>query len=534
VTEWIQDYMLERYNLEEIWLPTVEALEASRSATNLLTPSKLDRGKRVRFGSKSLPRTVVHSGGDEDRSHEDGDSRSDESETSIQWETQPRSGVFTVDEQELHRVTSEAMLKHTRCNIFISSDFWKCERLLVIIQSSGAVRPGQWSRSLCITHSIHAGSIVDYLELAKESGMGVIILNPNYNQIKLRVLSLDQPVGTMNAQHAYDIPGHHGHIQHILSVYDSHISQCQAKEMFFVANGHGGDTLLQLLNHRLDGTPSTSSKNSLPHLKRDSSNVPGPNILNTRVRALAFINSAHSISYAKNERVKNFIEERSVHWLTSSLPLDTSVPEQSDNFGCTCVSSGHSKADFAPVCSVNSVFEFFLGRIAPNDPKPNWTPITISFSNPPQNMPLPQHQIDDNDSENGTAEHSPRLIEIHHDAISNSSTSSTASSHTHQHSDSSLPKRIRLIEMIEMGTQTESRVTNETTQNQSSIATTSILHYSIHPIHIRFCPFCHLSSWIQESKIRTLLSLALIATGVIAAKYFSVYRKSSRQVPSKS
>lgn len=75
--------------------------------------------------------------------------------------------------------------------IFVSPNFERCDTAFVIIQGSGAVRPGMWARSLCINGTLQEGSIFPYLDdisaraaaarsaLGKE--YGVIILNPNEN-----------------------------------------------------------------------------------------------------------------------------------------------------------------------------------------------------------------------------------------------------------------------------------------------------------------------------------------------------------------
>jgi hypothetical protein len=410
---------------------------------------------------------------------------------------------------------------------------------------------------------------LDYLNIAKEAHMGVIILNPNANQIKLRVLSLDQPVGNFSAQHTYDIPEHNTHISHVLSIYDKFIAQCQAKDLYFVANGRGGDTLLQLLNHRLDQPAPAPVGDAISTLKRQA-----PTVSNNlqRLRAIAFINSAHSTSYAKNDRVKSFIEERSVHWLTSSQPLDTAVPEQSDNFGCTCVSSEHTKADFAAASAVNSVFEFFFGRIPPNETKPDWNPIQIAFSNPPQNMHV-QRELNNADARehdlfasdsfgqkvvDSTTPDSQSLFDFPHDSVSSgSSTPPRSSNHSrinsshsnHQASihEFSLPphQNSRQIEMVEMGTQTDpisrGREVDDTEPHAREIEGEEITptpkrerahnpgHLTIHPVAITICPFCRISGWLQGFKTRIFISLALVVAGLFAARVFVGFRRPKSQ-----
>ena len=67
-----------------------------------------------------------------------------------------------------------------RLNIFMTPDaLSNPDKLLLLIQGSGAVRPGQWARALCINDSLDNGAIFKYLEKAKARGYGVIVFNPN-------------------------------------------------------------------------------------------------------------------------------------------------------------------------------------------------------------------------------------------------------------------------------------------------------------------------------------------------------------------
>lgn len=669
--------MIDNFGLKEVWLPTEEAMDQQQIAQ---TPSKLDKGKRVKFGSKSLARSTSAGYADDDRRSDDGDSRSEESEAPLSWISPPRGGVFTIDEQDLPRVSAEAMIKHARCNVYISENFWTCERLLVIVQGAGMIRPGQWSRSLCITHSIHAGSIIDYLFLAKETNMGVIVLNPNQNELKLRIRAADtKGLGTMNAQHVYAVPGHNTHISHVLSIFDAFISKCSAKEMYFVGNGRGGDTIMQLLNNRLEGTPiappslssdsNATMSNSTPGSVRGTPNAPllktrrtkefAPNGLKEKLRAIAFINSAHTSAYANSEVVKTVIEEKSVHWVLSALPLDTVVPEQDDMFGCTCVSAGHSKADFASACAANSVFRFFFGRTSSNNSSseqngslaangdagagsfangatsndiPSFTPRVIPFSNPPQLNKVEklkdinkkkdpdangtnrssgsEDEIEENDSEIGESDtrvysqrtprlrsmsinssrsrsstKTPRLVEppVSSSSAFDRNTSSSSSFESHHHPTHWARRRyppnhemhdplIDLVEMIEMGTQTENlapQLPSSSTEgishgvngtelplptlssefNAHSQTTTSengirdsdslVLRTPEHSTSasnashtqgqtcVHFCAWCRFSHWITDTKSRSFFALALIGAGAVATRYLLLKRNNA-------
>jgi hypothetical protein len=49
----------------------------------------------------------------------------------------------------------------------------------MLIQGTGAVRLGQWARSVCINENIDLGSMKPYIEKAIQNKFSVIILNPN-------------------------------------------------------------------------------------------------------------------------------------------------------------------------------------------------------------------------------------------------------------------------------------------------------------------------------------------------------------------
>ena len=55
------------------------------------------------------------------------------------------------------------------------------DKLLLLIQGSGVVRPGQWARSVCTNESLTTGAILPYLRKAQEAGMAVLVFNPNQN-----------------------------------------------------------------------------------------------------------------------------------------------------------------------------------------------------------------------------------------------------------------------------------------------------------------------------------------------------------------
>lgn len=85
--------------------------------------------------------------------------------------------------------------KHMCNNIFMTPDALTSDKLMLLIQGSGAVRlkhkltvcllkkknsrffcrAGQWARALCINESLKTGAILEYLTEATKSGFGVIV-----------------------------------------------------------------------------------------------------------------------------------------------------------------------------------------------------------------------------------------------------------------------------------------------------------------------------------------------------------------------
>jgi len=77
-------------------------------------------------------------------------------------------------------------------NIFVSADYLTCDKLMLLVQGSGAVRcvvaffllisvfspyvfflrAGQWARALCINENLSLGTILPYLTRCKELGYG--------------------------------------------------------------------------------------------------------------------------------------------------------------------------------------------------------------------------------------------------------------------------------------------------------------------------------------------------------------------------
>ena len=75
---------------------------------------------------------------------------------------------------------------HPKCNIFMSTEFYtpdlaknKGRRALVLIQGTGQVRAGVWTRSVCVNDSLEKGSMLPFLQIAQQLDIPVLVMNPN-------------------------------------------------------------------------------------------------------------------------------------------------------------------------------------------------------------------------------------------------------------------------------------------------------------------------------------------------------------------
>ena len=71
---------------------------------------------------------------------------------------------------------------YPRVPIYLSANATTASKLLLLVQGSGVVRPGQWSRSVIINEGLGLGTMFPYIERAFARGYAVAILNPNLNR----------------------------------------------------------------------------------------------------------------------------------------------------------------------------------------------------------------------------------------------------------------------------------------------------------------------------------------------------------------
>ncbi|CAG9566328.1 unnamed protein product [Danaus chrysippus] len=196
--------------------------------------------------------------------------------------------------------------------IFVSPEFDKQDVLLVLIHGSGAVRAGQWARSLIINDCLDTGTQIPYIKKAQAKGYGIIVLNSN-----------DNFRGDNKISHSSSAEEHANY------VWKTYIKPTKAASILIVAHSYGGILTVLLADKE----------------KKE---------FEKRVKAIAFTDSVHGYSGVK---ISKYLKQVSKNWISSTSPLDT--PMKTPDFDITRVSAGHSKHEMTSCKCIDSVFKFF-------------------------------------------------------------------------------------------------------------------------------------------------------------------------------
>ncbi|XP_045450293.1 FAM172 family protein homolog CG10038 [Melitaea cinxia] len=196
--------------------------------------------------------------------------------------------------------------------IFVSKDYDKKDILMVLIHGSGAVRAGQWARSLIINDCLDTGTQFQYIRQGLARGYGIMVLNSNDNYRRDK-----------------KIPHSGSSEEHAKYVWEEYIQNTKATSILIVAHSYGGILTVML-----------SEKQKKQFEKR--------------VKAVAFTDSVHSFSGVK---VSEHLKKVTKNWVSSSAPLDSPV-KTPDSDVCR-VSAGHPKHEMTSSSCIDSVFKFF-------------------------------------------------------------------------------------------------------------------------------------------------------------------------------
>ena len=212
-----------------------------------------------------------------------------------------------------------------QCKIVTTKDFYINPKCLILIQGTGAVRLGQWARSVCINENIYLGSMIPYVDKAIKNNFSVIIFNPNERKDFINEKKTINEFSTMEKHCAY--------------VYNNIVKQNKnIKEIYIVAHSMGGECTLEiLLNNEKD-------------------------LINGKIKKIAFTDSVHGERYKElgNLGVKKF-REISRNYTTSNQKLGVFLNDYNNSYsGVDCYSSGHSRHEYTSGTAIEEIFKYFL------------------------------------------------------------------------------------------------------------------------------------------------------------------------------
>lgn len=188
-------------------------------------------------------------------------------------------------------------------------DFATSTRLLVLINGSGAVRAGQWARSLIINQSLDHGSQLPYIRRALQLGYDVLVLNTNDNQRNGRVIAQCRDP---NAHAAY--------------VWQTLVAPSPAR-VAIVAHSYGGVVAMQLARRFAQQFAE-------------------------RVFAVALTDSVHS-DVADGQ----LMERIARNWVSSGRPLNALV-RRATSSSVGQYSAGHVKHEWTSWACIEPLFAF--------------------------------------------------------------------------------------------------------------------------------------------------------------------------------
>ncbi|RIB15608.1 Arb2 domain-containing protein [Gigaspora rosea] len=193
-----------------------------------------------------------------------------------------------------------------KSRIYLSEDFLECQNLLLIIQGSGVVRPGQWARRVIINDCLELGTMYPYIRKAQELNWGIIVFNPNENYV---AITKDGEV----IKRAY-VRGSESPQKHCIYVWNNFVTKAKAEKILVMGYSFGGINVTSLLDEFAHEFKS-------------------------RVAGVALADSVHSISMIPSHS-RIWFEKNAINWIKSELPLSMKIPQAKKYYGCRCYSAG--------------------------------------------------------------------------------------------------------------------------------------------------------------------------------------------------
>eukprot|EP00051_Salpingoeca_urceolata_P016929 m.227769 g.227769 ORF g.227769 m.227769 type:complete len:224 (-) comp18820_c0_seq2:271-942(-) len=199
--------------------------------------------------------------------------------------------------------------------VFYSEDvLTNTKGLLVLCNGAGAVRAGQWARSVIINQGLGPGSMLSYIQWAISLGWAVVVLNPN------DVHKQGKPVRQGGS-----------YLEHAQTVWDHLLARAQAP-IYIVAHSFGGTVITHLAESRADA-------------------------FQDKVKSIAFTDSVHTAP--SDPVVQAVFQDRAINFVSSSLPLGTAMKPAAS---CRRATAGTTSHEMTSHSAFEAVKHWFAGE----------------------------------------------------------------------------------------------------------------------------------------------------------------------------
>merc|ERR1712154_402920 len=196
---------------------------------------------------------------------------------------------------------------------YLSPNYGEKQTLLLLIPGSGAVRAGQWARSICINDNLAAGCMYPFIAEAYKRDWGVVLFDPNGRTEQGKVYSDD----------------------HVVYVYERYIEEpflskkdCKIKNILIICHSAGGMATTRLLNDKTE-------------------------YLLPRIRGVAGTDTF--FGRAQNKEIQEVYKRHIVNWVGSSQDLGTILSETVPKR----VSAGHSAHEYTSASAFPQIMSYF-------------------------------------------------------------------------------------------------------------------------------------------------------------------------------
>ena len=208
-----------------------------------------------------------------------------------------------------------------QCIVLASKDFKTNSKCLIMIQGAGHVTLGEWANSCCVNEGLKMGSMLPFVEKAKQNGFSILIMNPNER---------------------YGLDGKNIIIfknmkEHCIYAYENLIfKNDKIKEVYFISHSLGGECNVEILKL----------------FEKD--------LLNNRIKKIAFtdgLQGGSCLSLSK-EGIKK-LRKISRNYIASNEVKGKFMETESYFSGCDVYSSGVNIHEYTTGNVINEIFTFF-------------------------------------------------------------------------------------------------------------------------------------------------------------------------------